>query len=124
MSIFRNDGLYWRGFVTTDLYSEKFEAPPYEVSIKAVDGFNLLSSVDFRDLLGIGITGHKFLKQLLTAYTDLMELDLPLVDWIDLYGENMNESISPLCKLIMVINVLWCRKRTYYVFFAIFTRLT
>lgn len=107
MSIFRNGSLYWRGFVTADLYSEKFEAPPYEVSIKAVDGFNLLSSIDFRDLLGIGITGRKSLKQLLTACTDLMELDLPLVDWIDLYGENMNESVSPLSQTYLDIERLF-----------------
>lgn len=107
MSIFRNGSLYWRGFVTADLYSEKFEAPPYEVSIKAVDGFNLLSSIDFRDLLGIGITGRKSLKQLLTACTDLMELDLPLVDWIDLYGQNMTESVSPLSQTYLDIERLF-----------------
>lgn len=33
-----------------DLYSEKFTAPPYQVSIKAVDGFNLLSSIPFKNL--------------------------------------------------------------------------
>ena len=107
MSIFRNGSLYWRGFITADLYSEKFEAPPYEVSIKAVDGFNLLSSIDFRDLLGIGITGRKSLKQLLTACTDLLELDLPLVDWIDLYGQNMNESVSPLSQTYLDIERLF-----------------
>ena len=38
VSIYRNTVLYWRGFVVADLYSESFTAPPYEVSIKAVDG--------------------------------------------------------------------------------------
>ncbi|MGN1232942.1 MAG: hypothetical protein ACI4UJ_05780, partial [Candidatus Cryptobacteroides sp.] len=41
--------LYWRGFVVADLYSESFTSPPYEVSIKAVDGFNLLSNVQLLD---------------------------------------------------------------------------
>ncbi len=107
MSIFRNGALYWRGFVTADLYSEKFDAPPYEVSIKAVDGFNLLSSVDFRDLLGIGITGRKSLRQLIQSCIDLLELDLPLVDWIDLYGENMNENVSPLSQTYLDIERLF-----------------
>ena len=47
VSVYRNTMLYWRGFVVADLYSESFTAPPYEVSIKAVDGFNLLSNVPF-----------------------------------------------------------------------------
>ena len=42
VSIFRSGALYWRGVVTADLYSETFTAPPYTVTIKAVDGFNLL----------------------------------------------------------------------------------
>ena len=49
MSIYRNTVLYWRGFVVADLYSESFTAPPYEVTIKAVDGFNLLSGVSLRN---------------------------------------------------------------------------
>jgi hypothetical protein len=42
VSVFRNGALFWRGYVVADLYSENFAAPPYQVSIKAVDGFNLL----------------------------------------------------------------------------------
>ena len=49
LSIYRNTVLYWRGFVEADLYSESFTSPPYEVSIKAVDGFNLLSNVQLLD---------------------------------------------------------------------------
>ena len=61
VSIFRNRQLYWRGYVTSDLYSENFTAPPYTVTIKAVDGFNLLSSIPFRDLVHIGIAGRRSL---------------------------------------------------------------
>ena len=58
VSIYRNTALYWRGFVVADLYSESFTSPPYEVSIKAVDGFNLLSNVpllnsDYTQLSGV-----------------------------------------------------------------------
>lgn len=90
VSILRNKQLYWRGFVTADLYSENFTAPPYQVCIKAVDGFNLLSSIPFRDLLGIGITGRCSLWRLLTACTDLMELDVDTADWMDLYADEQN----------------------------------
>ena len=57
ISILRSGQLYWRGYVTADLYSEAFAAPPYTVSVKAVDGFNLLSGIPFRDLVRIGTTG-------------------------------------------------------------------
>lgn len=65
VSIFRGGVLYWRGFVTADLYSESFTAPPYEVAIKAVDGFNLLSGYIFKDLMNIGTKGRKTLWELL-----------------------------------------------------------
>lgn len=96
VSVFRNRQLYWRGYVTADLYSENFTAPPYQVSIKAVDGFNLLSSIPLRDLMGIGITGHCSLWALLSACIDLLELEVDVADWMDLYAEGMRDDQSPL----------------------------
>lgn len=96
VSIFRNRQLYWRGYVVADLYSENFTAPPYQVSIKAVDGFNLLSSIPFRDLMGIGITGRCSLWTLLSTCVDLLELEVDVADWMDLYAEGMDAVQSPL----------------------------
>lgn len=110
VSILRNKKLYWRGFVTADLYSENFTAPPYQVSIKAVDGFNLLSSIPFRDLLGIGITGKCSLWRLLAACIDLLELDVDTADWMDLYGEGMDTEQSPLRQTYIDL------ERLYYVY--------
>ena len=33
VSIYRGGILYWRGYLTADLYSENFDAPPYEVMV-------------------------------------------------------------------------------------------
>nr|DAO74573.1 MAG TPA: Structural protein [Caudoviricetes sp.] len=110
VSILRNKQLYWRGFVTADLYSENFTAPPYQVSIKAVDGFNLLSSIPFRDLLGIGISGCCSLWRLLTACIDLLELDVDTADWMDLYAEGMDPEQSPLRQTYLDLG------RLYYVY--------
>lgn len=66
ISVYRGDALYWRDFVTADLYSESFTAPPYTVTIKAVDGFNLLSSYLFYDLMTIGVSGRKSLFELMS----------------------------------------------------------
>lgn len=110
VSIYRNKQLYWRGFVTADLYSENFTAPPYRVCIKAVDGFNLLSSIPFRDLIRIGTTGRKSLWELLSACIDLMELDIDTADWMDLYTEGMDEHTSPLRQTYLDL------ERLYYVY--------
>ena len=96
VSVMRNGALYWRGYVVADLYSESFAAPPYEVSIKAVDGFNLLSSIPFMNLDGTHIAGRRSLWSLLEMCFDLLELELDVADWMDLYAEGMIESRSPL----------------------------
>lgn len=96
VSVFRNYALYWRGYVVADLYSEGFTAPPYQVTVKAVDGFNLLSSIPFRNLDGTEIAGRKSLWSLLEMCIDLLELDLDVADWMDLYAEGMSESNSPM----------------------------
>lgn len=96
VSIFRGGVLYWRGFITADLYSESFTAPPYEVTIKAVDGFNLLSGYIFKDLMNIGTKGRKTLWELLSKCIDLLELDMTVSDWLDIFAEGMNETTSPL----------------------------
>ncbi len=96
VSVLRNNKLFWRGYVVADLYSEAFAAPPYQVSIKAVDGFNLLQSIPFRNLDGTRLTGRKSLWALLTMCVEALELNLPTADWMDLYAEGMSEATSPL----------------------------
>lgn len=76
LSLYRNGSLFWRGFIVADLYSEKFAAPPYDVTIKAVEGFNILSNIDFKDILGIGTTGKKTLYNLLNTCISVLELDM------------------------------------------------
>ena len=110
VSVFRSGALYWRGFVTADLYSETFTAPPYTVTIKAVDGFNLLESYIFKDLMSIGTSGRLSLWNLTTRCLDLLELDMEVSDWLDLYGEGMNEGISPLRQTYID------QERLYYVY--------
>ncbi len=110
VSIFPSAALYWRGFVTADLYSETFTAPPYTVTIKAVDGFNLLESYIFKDLMSIGTSGRLSLWNLTTRCLDLLELDMEVSDWLDLYGEGMNEGISPLRQTYIDL------ERLYYVY--------
>lgn len=101
VSIYRNTVLYWRGYVVADLYSESFTAPPYTVSIKAVDGFNLLSNVQFVNSDNSPLSGNLSLWQLLCGCISLLELDVDVADWMDLYAEGMNESESPLRQVLV-----------------------
>ena len=110
VSIYRNTVLYWRGFVVADLYSENFTAPPYEVSIKAVDGFKLLSNVPFLNSDNTKVSGKQSLWSILSSCIDLLELDVSVSDWMDLYAEGTSESISPLRQVYVVM------ERFYYVY--------
>lgn len=96
MSLYRNNRLFWRGFIVADLYTEKFAAPPYDVTIKAVDGFNILQNLDFKDILGIGTTGKKSLYNLLSTVISVLELDMSISQWIDLIPEGVADTTSPL----------------------------
>lgn len=96
VSIFRNTKLYWRGYVVADLYSETFSAPPYQVSIKAVDGFNLLSGIKFKNSDGANFPGKRSLWSLISDCINLLELGISIADWMDLYADGMSLTSSPL----------------------------
>lgn len=110
VSIYRGGVLYWRGYLTADLYSENFDAPPYEVTIKAIDGFNLLSSYIFKDLIHIGTSGRCTLYFLISKCLDLLELDMPISDWLDLYADGMSENESVFMQTYIDL------ERLYYVY--------
>ena len=79
-----------------DLYSEKFAAPPYDVTIKAVDGFNILQNLDFKDILGMGTTGTKSLSSLMNTCISVLELDMSTSVWVDLIPQGLADTTSPL----------------------------
>lgn len=96
MSILRDGALYWRGYLTADLYSESFAAPPYTVTLKATDGFSLLGSIPFYDYATYGPSGRYTLGNLLRYCLATLELDMPITDWLDLRTLNMDDDRSPL----------------------------
>ena len=59
-----------------DLYSESFTSPPYEVSIKAVDGFNLLSNVSLLDTDFTQLSGRLSLGYLDRAWKEYKNSNL------------------------------------------------
>ena len=110
MSLYRNGSLFWRGFIVADLYSEKFAAPPYDVTIKAVDGFNILSNIDFKDILGMGTTGKKSVSSLLSTCISVLELDMSISTWVDLIPQGIPDTTSPLLYVYLDL------ERLFYVY--------
>lgn len=110
LSLYRNGSLFWRGFIVADLYSERFAAPPYDVTIKAVDGFNILQNLDFKDLLGMGTTGRKSLHQLLTTCIEVLELEMSTSIWLDLIPEGIADTDNPLQHIYLDL------ERLFYVY--------
>lgn len=110
MSLYRNGSLFWRGFIVADLYSEKFAAPPYDVTIKAVDGFNILSNIDFKDILGMGTTGKKSISSLLSTCISVLELDMSISTWVDLIPQGIPDTTSPLLYVYLDL------ERLFYVY--------
>ena len=107
VSIYRNTKLYWRGFVVADLYSESFSAPPYKVSIKAVDGFKLLENIPFRRPDGSYKTGRYHLCDLVAECIALMELNMTVDVWLNLFAEGMDISDTSLKQVYIDLDRLY-----------------
>ena len=107
MDIFRNTVLYWRGYLIPDNYSEAFSAPPYHVSVKAVDGFANLDNVLFLDSTGKQFTGRKSLLECITLCVASLDLDLNFSDWFDLYPEGGDEGVSALGQIYLNMSDLY-----------------
>ncbi len=66
------------------------------MSIKAVDGFSLLKNIPFKNIDNTPIQGRKTVWELIYSCIELLELDVDIADWIDLYADGMKEDQSPL----------------------------
>jgi hypothetical protein len=47
--LYKNDILFWQGWIGTQLFSEPFASPPYPLNIRAYDGLNLLKNIPYFD---------------------------------------------------------------------------
>ncbi len=110
VSIYRNTKLYWRGYTVADLYSESFTAPPYQVNIKAIDGFSLLKNIPLADEDNEPLSGRKSLWELISKCIELLELDVDVADWLDLYAEGMTQQFSPLRQTYIDLDQLYVAK--------------
>lgn len=82
MTVFKDSKMYWRGFLCADTYSEAFESTPYYITLKAIDGFTLLDDIPFVDTNARKYKGRLSLMEIVTKCLDVLELDIPLEEWI------------------------------------------
>lgn len=77
--------LLWRGFLAANSYKEEFARVPYLVTLSATDGFSFLDGLPFCDSNGLKLTGEKTLMELLERLLEVIDLGLPICDWIGLH---------------------------------------
>ena len=106
ITVMCHKNFHYINLFTSDTLS-LFLPPPYEVTIRAVDGFNILSSIDFYDESTASKTGLRSLCSLLMPCIDVLELDMSLCDWLYLYAEDMNEATSPLRQTYLYMGMLY-----------------
>jgi len=47
--LYKNDSLFWQGWIGSQLFSEPFSSAPYPITLKAYDGLNLLKDIPYFD---------------------------------------------------------------------------
>ena len=45
--LYKNDNLFWQGWLATQLFSEPFASPPYVIKLRAYDGIHLLKDIPY-----------------------------------------------------------------------------
>ena len=51
--LYKNNNLFWQGWIGTQLISEPFASPPYVMVLKAYDGLHLLKDIPYFDSLDV-----------------------------------------------------------------------
>lgn len=49
IDVYKNGAIFWRGYVIPDVYTEPYLAPPYLMTVSAVDGLNTLKKYDYEN---------------------------------------------------------------------------
>ena len=89
MQIYINSVLDWRGWIIPDLFTEKYDAPPYKTIISARDGLAELDSISFE------LTGMQ--NQVVILQEIFGKIGDPTVHLgINVFEENHSTSNSPL----------------------------
>lgn len=72
--LYRNDNLYWQGYLLPELYSENYIDPPYDIAVTASDQLAVL-----KDLLYEDEDVEKSIFEIIQTILGKTQIDLPVV---------------------------------------------
>lgn len=92
IAIYKDNNLYFKGFVVPAIYEETFDAPPYPIVLKAIDGLAYLKNLDFVNEDGSRITGRISLFDSLITCFDKLQLELGYVEALNIYETRQGQA--------------------------------
>lgn len=100
VSIYENETLYWQGYIVTQHYEEPYECPPYQVTIVACCGLELLKNYRYYDTTGspyVYYDGRRYQSQIILDILGKIGITT-FKEFINIYEESMATAVtdSPL----------------------------
>lgn len=100
VSIYENETLYWQGYIVTQHYEEPYECPPYQVTIVACCGLELLKNYRYYDTTGspyVYYDGRRYQSQIILDILGKIGITT-FKEFINIYEESMATTVtdSPL----------------------------
>lgn len=86
VEVWREDVLFWGGYVLPELYSEPYISAPFDISVTASDGLGILKNIDFE------LSGEHSIFEIISYCCGQTGLQLNYVFASSLYANGMDET--------------------------------
>jgi hypothetical protein len=109
VSIYEGETLKWQGYIVTQYFEEPYECPPYQVTITACCGLELLKNYRYYDTTGspyIYYDGRRYLSQIILDILGKIGITT-FKEFINIYEASMVSEVtdSPLDQLKIDVDV-------------------
>jgi hypothetical protein len=91
-----NSVIKWQGWMTPDLFEERYMPGPYQTVIKATDGIGSLKNTPLPDLFGTNYSGQIEELKVIVSALSVTDLQLPIMIAVNLFENRMTEAFDPL----------------------------
>ena len=91
-----NNVITWQGWMTPDLFEERYMPGPYQTVIKATDGIGSLKNTPLPDLFGTNYSGQIEELKVIVSALSVTDLQLPIMIAVNLFENRMTEAFDPL----------------------------
>lgn len=90
-----NNVITWQGWMTPDLFEERYMPGPYQTVIKATDGIGSLKNTPLPDLFGTNYSGQIDELKVIVSALSVTDLQLPIMVAVNLFEDRMTP-LDPL----------------------------